>query len=402
MVDCGSMNILLKHQNVKFKNYVINHVIPRYIDIKKKSFLLTHFHKDHINGFKYILKQDANFFNKIYIPQIPKDKNGRSILLELAVFSFVFLSKKTNCAQMNIAPMFIFSLIYKCIKENEITVLKSADIFEALNCKYEVINSEEYQSFSTIVLSAVEKIESLLGNCSYNLKVKKLMEVKEKFCRTYFECSTMCNISFDVDHENLISKIDELNNYIVVLSNISKELSGEGIAYKISQILEDENVQSEYSNLQNEFSLVFQNKSDCADNILMTGDATRGAILNMKDKLFKQYRIFKAPHHGTEGNYCEIFDNILKDHVIISNGIYHAGGKISKKYCDGFSINHCTDCTVCGFFTENKTCCNRLKYCESNKELSLKCEHNGVSSGVSTCNIYVVSDCNDRGCFCDE
>ena len=64
MVDCGSMNTILKNSHIKFKDYVSDFIMPRYDDALEKSFLLTHFHRDHFCGLKYILKKQKKFFEK--------------------------------------------------------------------------------------------------------------------------------------------------------------------------------------------------------------------------------------------------------------------------------------------------------------------------------------------------
>ena len=80
MVDCGSMNTILKNSHIKFKDYVSDFIMPRYDDALEKSFLLTHFHRDHFCGLKYILKKQKKFFDNIYIPYPALNESRQTLL----------------------------------------------------------------------------------------------------------------------------------------------------------------------------------------------------------------------------------------------------------------------------------------------------------------------------------
>ena len=62
MVDCGSMNVKIRESDMEVTDYVENNIVPRYFDAKERSFLLTHFHRDHMSGLRYLLKRDHGFF----------------------------------------------------------------------------------------------------------------------------------------------------------------------------------------------------------------------------------------------------------------------------------------------------------------------------------------------------
>lgn len=77
MVDCGSMNVKIRESDMEVTDYVENNIVPRYFDAKERSFLLTHFHRDHMSGLRYLLKRDHGFFHRVFVPAASVNREGK-------------------------------------------------------------------------------------------------------------------------------------------------------------------------------------------------------------------------------------------------------------------------------------------------------------------------------------
>ena len=56
MVDCGSLNSILGKGACKFEEYA-KRLTKRYAPIEQRHGMISHFHKDHVNGFAAILQE---------------------------------------------------------------------------------------------------------------------------------------------------------------------------------------------------------------------------------------------------------------------------------------------------------------------------------------------------------
>lgn len=410
MVDCGSMNINIRNgdSSLKFKDYVIDFIFPRYKDVENKSFLLTHFHRDHMCGLKYILKKDNDYFDTIYIPYPCVNAEGRTLLLEMAVYAFVFLRRQSACASMSTSAMFIFDFLSKNSNAKYVHPLKKGDSFEFSGVKYTVLNPKsESFNFLEEFICILKKLDDILLNSKKINVVSKFLKLKEDFCDEYINCSNLCVQYKNLKNEYVEESIKKLNSYIVSLNNLSYELKKLDITSNIIEYLSSEHVSMQYSIAQNSASIVFQNERQNVTKsnvIMMTGDVTGEVLDSLENELFEAYNIIKIPHHGTENYQSKVLDKIECSHMIISNGDYHAGGKISKYFSENTAIKHCTGAKTCNYFKENASCCNRMIFCDSLKkggDLSSHCDKKSKSTGLNRCGIYVVSLDGDRGCYCD-
>ena len=73
MVDCGSMNNKLRNPEMEMTG-VFSFLRERYRPICDRTFLLTHYHRDHLWGFQHITKQDPRYFSRVFLPYIPLDE----------------------------------------------------------------------------------------------------------------------------------------------------------------------------------------------------------------------------------------------------------------------------------------------------------------------------------------
>lgn len=412
MIDCGSMNTVLKSSGIKFKEYVVDFIVPRYQDAQEKNFLLTHFHKDHFCGLKYILKKQKNYFDNIYLPYPALDENNRALLLEAAIYAFAFLKRQQICANMSINALFIFDFLKKNSCANKIFPLKRDDIFEFSGVNYKVLTPFfDYFPFSRAFSDIIESLDAILKDSSQTELVNEFFYLRNLFCEEYVNCCDLCRECKSFSNEYIGESIEKLNFYMAELNNLSKKLIYSDVASEILSILNNENTRMQYSGAQNSASIVFQNDQQdtqkaatWSKNILMTGDVTCEILNLLENDFFQCYNVIKAPHHGTNNYQSDILNRLMCSHVIISNGEYHVGGKISADYSKIDAIKHCTGIKNCAYFLENKSCCNRTLFCDSlqkDGELSSHCKKNSFSDGLKCCGIYVVSSCGDRGCYCD-
>ena len=58
MVDCGSLNSMLGKGACKFEEYA-KRLTKRYAPIEQRHGMISHFHKDHVNGFATICSSNV-------------------------------------------------------------------------------------------------------------------------------------------------------------------------------------------------------------------------------------------------------------------------------------------------------------------------------------------------------
>lgn len=408
MVDCGSMNTILKSSGTKFKDYVTNFIMPRYRDACEKNFLLTHFHKDHFCGLKYILKKEKNYFDKIYIPYPALAENRRALILEMAIYAFVFLKRQQTFASLSTSALFIFEFLRENSYSSKIFPLKRGDIFNFSGVNYQILNPFNYFfPFSPDFINIIELLDTLLRNSLQTELVGKFFYLRNSFCEEYINCCDLCRKFNSFMEESVNKSIKKLKFYAVELNNLSKNWIGADVTSEIISILNTETTRMLYSYAQNSASIVFQNAGQTlksCENILMTGDVTSEILNLLENDLFCGYNVIKVPHHGTNNYKSGILNRLTCSHMIISSGNYRAGGKISGDYAKLSSVKHCSNEDNCEYFLKNNSCCNRVIFCSSLKkygELSSRCAEKNFSSGVNRCGIYVISSRGIIGCYCD-
>lgn len=406
MIDCGSMNNFLKDSQCKFKNYVSDIIMPRYSEAKEKSFLLTHFHKDHFCGFKHVLKKQKNYFDKIYIPYPAVGENERALLLEVAIYAFVFLKRQQSCANMSTNSLFIFNFLKKNSYAKRVIPLKRDDIFKFSGINYKVLSPFcNSFPFSKSFVNVIETLDSFIKDFLKKEQADEFFRLKSLFCKEYINCSNLCRKE-DFLSDTVYNSVNDLQSYLMGLNNLSKIIYFESAANKVISFLNKESTKLEYSLAQNSASIVFQNEffdKFGGSNILMTGDVNSEILNLLENDLFQNYNVIKVPHHGTANYYSNVLNKLNCSHMIISNGEYYAGGKIFCNYANNKAIKHCTN-NNCDYFKKFDSCCNRLLFCESlNKrgDLSSRCSKKHISCGLNSCKIYINSESENKGCYCD-
>lgn len=409
MVDCGSMNTKLRSSRTEVRDYIEKELMPRYENSCVRSFLLTHFHKDHLAGFRQILKADPLYFHRILLPWSPADRRGSPLLLEFALYIFAFFDRLTDCSQMSVSALRIFERLRSTVGLDAVYTLRSGEAFFFDGAYYDVLwpKAQEYP-FSPFFTDIIEELDVCLSSPYLERAAPRFLELKNLFGREYLRCCALCSPSGRAQTDQINECVDHLRNILNEIEELSDSLCRLPASQDIAEILSRPAVRTEYGNAQNMASLVFQNRrvrQASTDDILMTGDAVPETFDEIADMLYDGYFIFKAPHHGAAGSWSHLFGDMSKSHILISNGDYHAGGKICEEYVQDEGIKHCTNSSVCPWRAEKGYCCNGISYCFEASErgmLTIRCPKCMGISELAGCKIRVVFPGGDRGCLCDK
>lgn len=410
MVDCGSMNHKIRENDMEVCDYIAQYVMPRYRDVKERSFLLTHFHRDHMAGFRQILKKEPGYFQRIYLPMTPVDSRGRALLIEFAVYVFAFLGRQSEYSQMSVGALRIFERLHGILGADAIVTVGRGSAFSFDGVDYDVLwPSVENYPFSSLFTDIVEELDVCLSSPFLGKNAPAFLELKRKFADEYIACCKLLSGENRGEIIDIEASIERMAGTLDAIEELIDSLLFLPAAQDILEILDRPSVRAEYSNAQNAASVVFQNRrvrESSYDDILMTGDATPETFDEIGPDLYGGYYIFKAPHHGTQSHWSDLFSEISKQHILISNGDYHAAGLVALCYAqEEKGIKHCTNPSACAWMSDYGRCCNRIAYCYEACErgsLTLKCPKCITQEGEAGCRIYLISYGKDKGCFCDE
>lgn len=409
MVDCGSINQKLRETEMSLDDRFVQ-IADRYSTYMDRYFLLTHYHRDHMNGFKKILDAYPGFFGRVWIPVSPTDAAGYPAALDFALFAYMFMPYQSDTSQVNTSCVKIFQTISNTLGSERIFTLKSGDTFTFDNTEYEVLwPIEENYPFDSELLNATEQLNILFSSPFLRADEKKFMELKAQFLPLYVRCCRAFSVSGREAPDKRRSFISRLLGLLAELDKLKETLQKSPRAYDVTEIINHPLVAGVYSDTANSASVVFQNirkKGPGPQDILMTGDCTPETIAAISHRLYDGYHILKAPHHGTLSGYSPLFSDMAFSHILISNGEYHAGGAIAQEYIDmQDTVRHCTGNAACKWFAAAGGCCNRLCICydkEHEAGLTIKCPATTHASSAPGCRI-VTAGCRDtQVCFCDS
>lgn len=381
MTDCGSSNLKIPG-GMDFSEYVQTRVMPRYMDTENRAFLLTHCHRDHMCGLRRILKLSPSYFNRIFLPAAPRGESGQPLLLEFALFAFVFLNRLTGYSKVNVSVLRLFSRAARAAGAEHVFPVKAGDSFTAAGTVYDVLWPRETDfPYSTAFTSAVGQLNACLTQPFLPGAAAEFLQLKQAFCSAYTACQSYSpvRVEYTLELEEILRRITKLIPNLLLLP----------CAPEITGILTDSEVQNSYSDTINAAGVVFQNSRAPAQkqnilqggmpqDILMTGDAPPRILKEVSSSLYDGYYILKAPHHGTQSGFSPAFKEIAAPHVIISNGKYSGGGEISPEYAALPGVKHCTNPSVCAFYKENGYCCSSFAVCyemPGAPALTVKCPH---------------------------
>lgn len=406
MVDCGSVSRYTRQGETEIDRRFAE-IFDRYSGARQRQFLLTHCHRDHMNGFLKKLRQDPNYFDRVYIPARPAAARSACPILEFAVFSHFFSVPQSDFAQVNTTCLRLFSLLDGTVGAECIFTLRAGDVFALDGDFYAVLSPEPAAfPFDPMLAEAAEALNVCLASPFHTGCEAEFLRVKDEFLRIFERCQRAFAPSDRETPGRRRVLLDALADLWDRLEAMRAEIARSPAAPDIREILDRPVLRTLYTETLNDLSLVFHNVraggASSAD-ILMTGDVSGAVLSRLAPKLYDGYYAVKAPHHGTESHYSPVLGDIAAAHLLISNGDYHAGGEISQRYVDMEAVKHCTSPGACAWFRTAGSCCNRLLRCYEQSDagrLTLRCPAAGKDRRTP-CGIYVFSHSGAKGCHCD-
>lgn len=414
MIDCGSLNATLGKGVCKFTDYV-RKLTTRYAPITERHCMISHFHKDHVNGLTEILQKDPFFFQRIYLPSTPQDGNGNPLLLEFALLIYAFVTEKSDYSELVDNIVTAFSRIRNLSSTACIATLCGGDQFVFDHVTYEVLWPKQTDyPFSDVFYELVEEANELLTT-TWGNQAELFLQYKDTFCDCYLHCIDIFSLYSTATLEEKNEAISDLEWVLQRIDALIYELNALPIAQDVAELVGSQKARMRFSKELNGASIVFHNMQKfqwfkhkhTRQDILFTGDATPKTMEEIAAFMHDHYYVVKAPHHGTDSEWWEGWHGLKMDHMLISNGHHSAGGMISAEYAQLSAIKHCTNCTRCHWFLETGKSCNRKKKCSENEHRSRKvkkCPANqyGETDCLRGCNIYTVGPIGAYACYCQE
>jgi hypothetical protein len=388
MVDCGSLNTIIPGTEWNFREFVTQSLTAHYCGVPHRAFLLSHFHRDHSCGLWDILKSRPDYFEEIYLPCSPCDGRGLPLLLEFALFAYVFLPRQGYCGQVSTGALKAFSRVLDHAQACSAYALGQGDTFENGGIRYECVwPPREDFPFDRAFTDVVEA----LHRCAQAPQpgedlLRQFLDLLYTFCNAYL---VMCE-SFPVQRADA----DRTRSVLEQMDGLAPLLQCLPAAAELRSLLENRTARELYSRQTNAASLMVQSSSGGSGGVLMTGDATPEALAAAEPLLYHDYYLLKAPHHGLPGSVGPTVAGLSAAHILISCGERIPGWRADAGWAALPGRKHCT-APVCAAFA-GAGCCNRTALCWDFGGLALRCP--GNRGGEPPCGIRVAG----RGCLCDE
>ncbi|MGX8700248.1 MBL fold metallo-hydrolase [Caproiciproducens sp.] len=384
MVDCGE---------TAFGG--VSGLMKRYAGIRSRGFLLTHWHGDGLRALDRILRVNPNYFHRIYLPVSPRDKKGKPLLLEFALFSHVFQKQEEGIFDLSTAVLTLLPVLAAKTGADRLFPLQADGSFCFDKVDYDVLwPAAQAFPFTDLFSSAVENMNVCLSSPFLPEAAREFLRLKERFCAAYADC---CRVS-PMEQAD-IDRMAELYGRIGQLAPRLRELPP---AQDIAEILGRPTTRTAYAFECRASGVIFHNrrKSEAStDDILMTGAAEPESMDAVSPRLYDGYYILKAPQHGVSRAWSHIFGEISASHILIT----HGKEPIAGEYVDLPAIRHCTDCAGCPWMQSSGCCCNRLSCCYelSPPGLTIKCPSCRDPEIDRPCGISVISPARAPSCLCD-
>jgi beta-lactamase superfamily II metal-dependent hydrolase len=361
-IDCGSKRI--KHVGKIAKNEVEN-----YTGSNKLCGLLTHFHEDHYSGFKELAKSNNKYFDQMMIPCIVLDDIMNSpIQIELATYFYTFLNK--NTLTWKLADNILNSLneLRKITKNENLKYISSGDTFSIGSEQFEVLWPDRVISFDENLKRYLFELDkATIENQDWTQAKNRIIDSFQNLRKASIEGMPI--------RENIVRIGNEQNRLLNELNSFRNSISSEFVDIVMNSSIKYHGTKL-YSKNQNSTSIVFhhiQQAQGLTSKLLMTGDVEKSTIDEyLAPKLKQNYKVIKAPHHGTENHYSSKLPQT--DNILISTRPHKRYGKISKNYRKHANI------------AAPRYCTNGKNQCESidNKQ---PCNNRNCNNGTTILNV---------------
>lgn len=361
IIDCGTKS---KESYIAER---VSEILELYIDKKEECHaLITHFHEDHIKGFKYMEKSRENIFDKFYIPYIlATDKEGIDVFAEEIIILYLFLSKASKGYITSLSILEHMHMVVKLVKNTKgIVCLHTGKNINFDDTNYEVIwPDKREESFKKI--DKHRKNISILNNIvSNDMQLSDIISRFSKNIVKWFEVLEGTNDN-NYREKEILNVLTEQDAILQLLKDKRTIYSKRKLDKK--QVAALREISKQLSCTMNENSIVFHNKLSCNDlndinrlqeaeddeeeikgitimrylhegkntlryPILMMGDVTIKVIDTYLINRFHKckYEYLKVPHHGTSTHYSS---NIPSSYnLLISTGKFRRYKKIYLNY----------------------------------------------------------------------
>ncbi len=357
MVDCGSLNRMLS-SGISF-DQLTDTMLAHYGQASERSFLLTHFHRDHYSGLLSILSKDPGFFDRIYLPACLLDSDGKARLIELNVMIECFVTGPgMETVKMNAASIRSLQKICSLAGTESIYALRAGDVLEFDGSDYRVLwPPAQGYPFREELISCLQTAEELLLS-SRDPAAQAFLEMRDLICHCYRDCMDAFSFTGGQEAQQRAAGVARLNVLIDEMNELLPRLHTLKTASRVRDLLCRHSFVSLAGKEINGTSLILS-----SDRLLFTGDAAPETLDRIRPQLQDSYYAVKAPHHGTETYWWDGIQNLEIEHVLISNGQAKAGGPVSQKYAQLNAVKHCTNWDHCAYFREHDSCCNENIYC---------------------------------------
>ncbi len=324
LIDCGS------HSKPAISNPLFDNVISTCIEYDKRQAMITHFHKDHINGFMYITDPSTPgyiTFEKVYIPYLFTVDNGLSPTDYFLICDYL----EHRLCPAPYGTFTLLDLLERLVNQKmQFTMLKRGDHFQSCNSDNEVLwpKPKHFSSYMTK--------KGIIDELPQDF-IDQVKQISESVVEVY-------QLAADNLDRNVITPIiAELTRRINEFNDADFQIDSKALLRKARMQLK---------RADNNTSIVFQTNIAC--NYLLTGDVNKQTLDDIVHcsftdqlKLHSKFFAVKAPHHGTSTHYSPALfgssSTIQIDVVFISNGKHGGTGVITGKYPN--NIKHRLICT---------------------------------------------------------
>lgn len=322
LVDCGG--------EARKLSAVATDLMCEYANVSRKYLMLSHLHKDHYCGLKYL--QDKCDFNEIYLPNYITNYG-------IEILGAVLLTS-TNKTLINLVKeiLKIPGLLSNFVTNTtSVKLLVEGDSVCNSLCAFDVLLPLKNKSYFNIKEFLPERI---------GVEIEEFSK-QYKFLVGYNE-SEEYNCTISIHNDSLVNRIEQLIEQVVGLRN------------DVDLHINQSELKKIFKRYHNALSLAFHEKYVKEyENVLFLGDAEPTDIRHLTDnnKLMNEYCFVKVQHHGTR-NY---FYNGLpvSKYYAISNG----GGRESWEITDAYDFQYgkcasfvCTNNCNCKKFKNNIIC----------------------------------------------
>lgn len=357
LIDCGSDG----QNKTAYFNSISTQI--NNMRLNKLSLMISHFHRDHTNGFSSIADSLYTNCEKIYVPKIFTYEHPN--LIDLSIMQ-TMLGTILNGKIENVLCWTLQNIQERRISVEEV---ERGNVINECDCDFEIlwpipkrINCLEFFK------NTIDCINGYLKKTSgKNIDATTITQISDRIVHFL---NAYKSGKYNELHGNMLGINSEIESICRLLIGQIPKMTKKERAKIYDRICK-------ISSLIDDYSIVCQSRFH-GNSTLFCGDIKKrnGIMKLLEDNrplpscaMYDNYRFIKAPHHGTDSAYynfstpCEYF--------IVSNGETRMPkrGKISSKYFDNnIDSQYTMICThECGkyCYCARKKECNRYNNCVS-------------------------------------